>query len=151
MVPKERMEQLTGLYRGTVRGLTANTETWKRFLRLAAFQYKYTFPEQVLIYAQRPDAVACAPIDLWNSRFHRYVNRGAKGIALFTERNGRAGIRYVFDVADTNGRESFSLWQMREGMESVVADALEAQFGANPDNAFPQMLFESCMNAVEGL
>ena len=148
MVPKEKREYLTDLYRDAVRNLTADAEVWKKFLRLAAFQYKYTFPEQVLIYAQRPDATACASIDLWNRRFRRFVNRGAKGIALFTERDGEAGIRYVFDVGDTNGREPFALWRIQEGLESAVTDALEAQFRAGGES-FQQAVFSACMNAVE--
>ena len=147
MVPKEKMEQLTEQYRATLRGLTGSAEAWQRFLRLAAYQYKYSFPEQVLIYAQRPTATACAPIELWNRRFHRFVSRGSRGIALFTERNGRAGIRYVFDVGDTVGREPFALWQVPDGMESLVADALEVRLDGGEQ--FPQAVFSACMNAVE--
>ena len=147
MVPKEKMEQLTEQYRATLRGLTGSAEAWQRFLRLAAYQYKYSFPEQVLIYAQRPTATACAPIELWNRRFHRFVSRGSRGIALFTERNGRAGIRYVFDVGDTVGREPFALWQVPDGMESLVADALEVRLDGGEQ--FPQAVFSACMNALK--
>ena len=112
--------------------LTQSVDNWKSFLDSAAWLYKYPFHEQVLIYAQRPDAKACAPIGLWNSKFKRWVNRGAKGIALIDDSGQKPALRYVFDVSDTGERENsrpVNLWSMREEYVPAVQDVLERAYG----------------------
>lgn len=122
----------------TTQQLTQSVDNWKRFLDSAAWLYKYPFHEQVLIHAQRPDAKACAPIELWNSRFRRWVNRGAKGIALIDDSGQKPALRYVFDVSDTNTRYNipFRLWQTRPEYEAQIIEELENHFGeTGTDNA----------------
>lgn len=90
----------------TLEGLTASWQEWAKFLTTASRLYKYPFMDQMMIYAQRPDATACAEYDLWNDKMNRYVRRGSKGIALLDERGDKLRLRYVFDVADTGTREN---------------------------------------------
>jgi hypothetical protein len=92
------------LLNNTLRSLTATPAAWTDFLRAAGRLYKYPFPDQVLIYAQRPDATACADYAVWNTTMRRYVRRGAKGIALIGGSGDAAKPRYVFDVSDTGVR-----------------------------------------------
>ena len=127
----------------TTKKLTHSIDDWMSFLDSAAWLYKYPFPEQVLIHAQRPDARACASMELWNSpRFNRWVNKGAKGIALIDDNGEKPRLRYVFDVSDTNTRYNtpFSLWQQREQDEAQIIEELANHFG-EPDN-FEQYPFE---------
>lgn len=90
----------------TLEGLTASWQEWAKFLTTASRLYKFPFMDQMMIYAQRPDATACAEYDLWNDKMNRYVRRGSKGIALLDERGDKLRLRYVFDVADTGTREN---------------------------------------------
>lgn len=92
------------LYNDTLQDICSSKENWKTFLNTASMNYKYSFSEQVLIYAQKPETKACASIETWNNSLKRWVNKGAKGIALLTEKNGYNGLTYVFDVSDTNSR-----------------------------------------------
>ncbi len=126
-----KLERISTLSRETTQHLTDTPVTWMRFLNSAAWLYKYSFVDQVLISAQRPDATACAPIELWNTVFNRWVNRGAKGIALIDDSGDRPHLRHVFDVSDTNNRydEPFSLWQAREKDTSRIIEELENAFG----------------------
>lgn len=100
-----KTDLITELYRQTVKIVTRSERDWMAFLRTAAWQYKYPFSDQVCIYAQKPDAVACAEIAIWN-RLERWVNRGAHGIALIRDNGGRPVLSHVFDVADTHSRRS---------------------------------------------
>lgn len=112
--------------------LTAQIKDWTRFLLTAGRCYKYRFPDQVMIYAQRPEATACAEFDLWTRRMNRHIRRGSKGIALLRYRDGRIFLRYVFDVADTERREHSRdpmLWQYRDEYEPTVTSRLEEAFG----------------------
>ena len=106
-------------------------ESWTAFLRSAAWQYKYPFEDQLLIYAQRPDAKACASMEIWNRNLHRWINKGAKGIALLRENGNRYHLDYVFDVADTNSsyNREVSLWQYDERYENAVIETLSNSFG----------------------
>ena len=126
-----KLQNISELARQTTERLTQSVDNWKRFLDSAAWLYKYPFHEQVLIHAQRPDAKACAPIELWNSRFRRWVNRGAKGIALIDDSGHKPVLRYVFDVSDTNTRYNipFRLWQTRPEYEAQIIEELENHFG----------------------
>ena len=126
-----KFERLSALCTETTQHLTDTPETWMRFLNSAAWLYKYSFTDQVLISAQRPDATACAELELWNRVFNRWVNRGAKGIALIDDRGDRPHLRHVFDVSDTNTRydEPFSLWQAKPEDTKRIIEELEDSFG----------------------
>ena len=110
--------------------ITSSPETYRSFLATAANNYKYDFREQLLIYAQKPDATACAQIEVWN-RLGRWVNKGTKGIALLVEDGSQYQLRHVFDVSDTNSRSKsyVNLWRMRETDIPQVEEALRNSFG----------------------
>ncbi len=132
--------------------LTDTLETWCGFLKTAAFQYKYPFSDQVLIFAQRPNATACAELEMWNKTFDRWVNRNAKGIALIQDKGTYTGIRYVFDVADTHGRhgEQLNLWKLKDEYKDDVLDSLENRFGELEDtDEFFIAVESACRNAVQ--
>ena len=116
----------------TAKQVTSNYSEWTSFLTTASRLYKYPFPEQLMIYAQRPDATACAEWDFWNQRMRRYIRRGSKGIALIDNSQGRPVLRYVFDVADTGQKDDKgldpNLWQYRAEHHEVVTAALESRF-----------------------
>ena len=116
----------------TARRLTGNWERWAGFLSTAARLYKYPYPDQLMIYAQRPDATACASYDVWNDRMNRYVRRGSKGIALLDDAGDRLRLRYVFDLADTgtraNSRDPW-LWTLEDRHRIPVAAMLERRYG----------------------
>ncbi len=126
-----KLQNISELARQTTERLTQSVDNWKRFLDSAAWLYKYPFHEQVLIHAQRPDAKACAPIELWNSRFRRWVNRGAKGIAIIDDSGHKPALRYVFDVSDTNTRYNipFRLWQTKSQYTAQIIEELQNHFG----------------------
>ena len=111
--------------------ITGSREQWTAFLRTAARLYKYPYHEQLMIFAQRPDATACAEYDLWNDTMRRYVRRGSKGIALIDTSGDRPRLRYVFDVSDTGERRNsrpVQLWQMKEEYREPIMKALEQAF-----------------------
>ena len=135
----------------TANDITKNGDTWMRFLATAANNYKYRFKEQLLIYAQKPDAVACAEIETWN-RLGRWVNKGTKGIALLVDKDTPYKLRHVFDVSDTNSRAGYGvyLWQMAERYESTVTESLENSFGELESHTdFASALMNTAKNAVE--
>ena len=137
-----KTEEYYALAQRTASGLTRHWEAWTEFLTTASRLYKYPFSDQLMIYAQRPDATACAAYDIWNDRMNRYVRRGAKGIALLDESSGFPRLRYVFDVSDTgvrrNSREP-ELWQVTEPLLPAVTEMLARQYDL-PESAFPQLL-----------
>ena len=146
-----KLERISRLALETSRSITSSTQHWKRFLDSAAWLYKYSFQDQVLIHAQKPEATACAEIGLWNERLHRWVNRGAKGIALIDTSEEKPHLRYVFDVSDTNSRQNipFSLWQAKPEMYPRIAEELQNSFGELGDTTDPvSVLFGTVMNAV---
>ena len=123
--------------------ITGSYQSWTDFLTTAARLYKYPYHEQLMIYAQRPDATACAEYDLWNKRMGRYIRRGAKGIALIDHSGDAPRLRYVFDVADTRGTErsrSPYLWEFRPEHEQVVSDSLELQYDIRYPGSFSDLL-----------
>lgn len=126
-----KLQNISELVRQTTERLTQSVDNWKRFLDSAAWLYKYPFHEQVLIHAQRPDAKACAPIELWNRKFRRWVNRGAKGIAIIDDSGHKPALRYVFDVSDTNTRYNipFRLWQTKSQYTAQIIEELQNHFG----------------------
>lgn len=122
---------ITELYTETLDNFNRNTDLWLSFLDCASMNYKYPFQDQVLIYAQKPTARACADIETWNRTLKRWVNKGAKGIALLTEENGYPHLKYVFDVADTNSRynNQIKLWSVNPKYESDIIEAMENKYG----------------------
>ncbi len=121
--------------------ITGSYQEWTAFLATAGRLYKYPFPEQLLIHAQRPDATACAEYDFWNQRMRRYVRRGATGIAIIDNKGGRPFLRYVFDVTDTGGGEDTrpKLWQYREEYRDAVSAALEQRFDVSGSDLSEQL------------
>ena len=117
------------------RQVTSSYQEWTAFLSTAGRLYKYPFPEQLMIYTQRPEATACAEWDFWNQRMRRYIRRGTKGIALIDSSQGRPVLRYVFDVADTVRRDETglnpNLWKYEAEHQDVVTAALESRFDAS--------------------
>ena len=132
-----KLRLITDLYGETLTQISKNPDDWMSFLECAAMNYKYPFNDQVLIYAQRPEAVACAKIEAWNKQVGRWVNRGAKGIALRSEDNGYTNLRYVFDIADTNSKfgKSFRLWSVPKPYEVDIIESLENKYGELKDKS----------------
>ena len=126
----------------TARRLTGNWERWAGFLSTAARLYKYPYPDQLMIYAQRPDATACASYDVWNDRMNRYVRRGSKGIALLDDAGDRLRLRYVFDLADTGTRQNSRdpwLWTLEDRHMIPVAAMLERRYGTDAADLSQQL------------
>lgn len=135
----------------TARDITSKAERYTDFLVTAANNYKYSFKEQLLIHAQKPDATACAEIETWN-RLGRWVNKGTRGIALLVDRDTPYKLRHVFDYSDTNSRagQVVTLWQMRPQYEEPVKESLQDSFGEVELTAdFPHFIMEIAKNAVE--
>lgn len=135
----------------TARDVTSNVDRYTDFLVTAANNYKYSFKEQLLIHAQKPEATACAEIETWN-RLGRWVNKGTKGIALLVDTDGPYKLRHVFDISDTNSRagRTVTFWQMRLQYEDAVKESLQDSFGEVELTAeFPHFLIEISKNAVE--
>lgn len=135
----------------TARDITSKAERYTDFLVTAANNYKYSFKEQLLIHAQKPDATACAEIETWN-RLGRWVNKGTSGIALLVDRDTPYKLRHVFDYSDTNSRAGrvVTLWQMRPQYEEPVKESLQDSFGEVELTAdFPHFIMEIAKNAVE--
>ena len=135
----------------TARDIASNADQYTDFLITAANNYKYSFKEQLLIYAQKPDATACAEIDTWN-KLGRWVNKGTKGIALLIDRDVPYKLRHVFDISDTNSRagRNITLWQMKPEYEYAVSESLQASFGdVEEPRDFPHLLMDISGYAVE--
>lgn len=136
----------------TTHDITRDVDGWKRYLTTAARLYKYRFDEQLLIFAQRPDATACAEMELWNEKMRRWVKPGSKGIALIRQDGyGKPHLEYVFDVADTRpvrGAKMPYLWEMREEHQAPVLAALEAQYGETEGADMGERLMELTARAV---
>ena len=119
----------------TAAQVTQNPKSWIGFLTTASRLYRYSFPDQLMIHAQRPKATACAEFDLWNGRMNRHIRRGSKGIGLVgINQDGRPKLRYVFDIGDTQRRKSSSSlfqWRYKEEYRGIVTKALEEQFGVS--------------------
>ena len=130
---------ITGLYENTIQQATNTPGEWTAFLRSACRNYKCRFDEQILIYAQRPDATAVLEIEKWNNPFGRWVNRGATGIAVFNdEHNGQYRLKHYFDISDTYQRyhgKPVPLWNMQPEYEAEVMESLENSFGELEDKS----------------
>ena len=123
--------------------LTSSFGAWSAFLQTAARLYKYPYLDQLMIFAQRPDATACAAYDLWNERMGRYIKRGARGIALMDDSGGRPTLRYVFDVSDTGTRRESRapwLWTLEEPHLPAVTAALEQTYEIPGDGGLVEQL-----------
>ena len=137
-----KTEEYLALGQRTANGLTRYWESWTDYLTTASRLYKYSFADQLMIYAQRPDATACADFDIWNNRMNRYVRRGAKGIALLDESSGFPRLHYVFDVSDTGVRRNSrdpDLWQYNDDLKQPVSDALTAAYGISHERVSQQL------------
>ena len=127
----------------TAEQVTGSYQKWTAFLTTAARLYKYPYNEQLMIFAQRPDATACAEYDLWNRQMRRYVRRGSKGIALVDTSSDQPKLRYVFDVSDTSGGENSRrpyLWEYRQEHREVVSAALEQRFDVSGENGLADQM-----------
>ena len=137
-----KTEEYLALAQRTANGLTRYWESWTDYLTTASRLYKYTFADQLMIYAQRPDATACADFDIWNNRMNRYVRRGAKGIALLDESSGFPRLHYVFDVSDTGVRRNSrdpEVWQYNDDLKQPVSEMLAATYGISGERVSQQL------------
>lgn len=142
MNAKERF--YSGMAKETINRITANKDNWTSFLTTMARNYEFTYPEQVMIYAQRPGATFCKPYEEWNDeKYRRYVRRGSTGIALFVTNRDKPYLRYVFDVADTGTRRSspeLKPWEVTAENRAYVMDAMERTFGVKADGLLEAQL-----------
>ena len=148
-----KYQLMTELYQRTGRTVTRNPQAWQGFLSSACRNYKCRFDEQLLIYAQRPDAVAVTTIEVWNKLFKRWVNKDSKGIAVFDTKGRRNTLKYYFDVSDTHegyyGSRPVPIWQMNERYEQAVIERLSDRFGEVESDGLAEVLMETARNAVE--
>ena len=127
-----RLQEIRGLAEYTAKDVSSSPKDWMKYLDTAAKLYRYPFSDTLLIHAQRPDATACVSLEAWNQRMGRWVNRGAKGIALIDDTGPRRQLRYVFDVSDTHmvkGGRTPNLWQLQKEQEEAVLDHLADAYG----------------------
>ena len=137
-----KTEEYLALAQRTANGLTRYWESWTDYLTTASRLYKYPFADQLMIYAQRPDATACADFDIWNNRMNRYVRRGAKGIALLDESSGFPRLHYVFDVSDTGVRRNSrdpEMWQYNDDLKQPVSEMLSKTYGISGERVSQQL------------
>ena len=137
-----KTEEYLALAQRTANGLTRYWESWTDYLTTASRLYKYPFADQLMIYAQRPDATACADYDVWNNRMNRYVRRGSKGIALLDESSGFPRLHYVFDVSDTGVRRNSrdpEVWQYNDDLKQPVSEMLAATYGISGERISQQL------------
>ena len=148
-----KYQLITELYRRTGVAVAKNPQAWQGFLSSACRNYKCRFDEQLLIYAQRPDAVAVAKVETWNRQFKRWVNKDSKGIAVFDPKGRRNTLKYYFDVSDTHegyyGSRPVPIWQMDERYEQAVMERLSDRFGDVESTDLASALMETAKNAVE--
>ena len=144
---------ISTLAQETMARIVGSPAAWETFLRSAARMYKYAFPEQVLIYAQRPNATACATLEQWNRcRYRRWVKPGAVGIALLEDTGPQLGLKYVFDLSDTRQTpysQPFSTWAYRPEYEEAVLESLENHFGEVEGTGLSRRLHAIVENLVE--
>ena len=137
-----KTEEYLALAQRTANGLTRYWESWTDYLTTASRLYKYPFVDQLMIYAQRPDATACAEFDIWRNRMNRYVRRGAKGIALLDESSGFPRLHYVFDVSDTGVRRNSrdpEVWQLGPDLVQPVSEMLNKTYGISGERVSQQL------------
>ena len=148
-----KYQLITELYQRTGKTVTRNPQAWQGFLSSACRNYKCRFDEQLLIYAQRPDAIAVTTIEVWNKLFKRWVNKDSKGIAVFDTKGRRNTLKYYFDVSDTHegyyGSRPVPIWQVNERYEQAVMERLSDRFGEVESGSLAEVLMETARNAVE--
>ena len=148
-----KYQLITELYQRTGKTVTRNPQAWQNFLSSACRNYKCRFDEQLLIYAQRPDAVAVTTIEVWNKLFKRWVNKDSRGIAVFDTKGRRNTLKYYFDVSDTHegyyGSRPVPIWQMNGQYEQAVIERLSDRFGGAENGGLAEVLMETAKNAVE--
>ena len=147
-----KYQLITELYRRTGVAVAKSPQAWQSFLSAACRNYKCRFDEQLLIYAQRPDAVAVAQLETWNKRFKRWVNKDSKGIAVFDPKGRRNTLKYYFDISDTHegyyGSRPVPIWQMSERYEQAVIERLSDRFGDVESTDLASVLMETAKNAA---
>ena len=142
-----KYQMISAMAAGTAMRVSKNAQSWTEYLDTAARLYKYPFNEQLLIYAQRPEATACASLEVWNEKMNCWVNRGAKGIALIDTESERPRLKYVFDIADVHkakriGRDPY-LWELKEEHKEAVLARLEQTYGGTDEKQpFEQRIIE---------
>lgn len=144
-----KFQFITELYSRTLTKLTGDYESWTGFLRAACYNYKCPFDEQVLIYAQRPNATAVLELEKWNRRFGRWVNAGATGIAVMDEAHGKGRLKHYFDITDTHATRisrPVPIWSMEPAYTEPVIETLEATFGTLPERIICRMPY--CLPAA---
>ena len=137
-----KTEEYLALAQRTANGLTRYWESWTDYLTTASRLYKYPFADQLMIYAQRPDATACAEFDIWRNRMNRYVRRGSKGIALLDQSSSVPRLHYVFDVSDTGVRRNSrdpEMWQYNDDLKQPVSEMLAATYGISGERISQQL------------
>ena len=147
-----KFQFITELYHSTLAELTGDYESWTGFLRSACYNYKCPFDEQVLIYAQRPDATAVLELEKWNRQFGRWVNAGATGIAVMDEAHGKGRLKHYFDITDTHATRisrPVPIWSMEAGYTERVIETLEATFGTLAEkDTLPDAILSASRNAM---
>ena len=125
-----KLKMITQMYESTLFDIAKTPENWIKFLDSATWNFGYNFSDKICIYAQRPDAVACASMDDWNKKAKRWINSNAKGIALIKEKNGIVGLEHVFDVSDTHqyNRKEYQLWEVKPEYHNEIIENLEERF-----------------------
>ena len=146
-----KLQIITEMFNREILKVAGSYEDWTSFLRCASNNFKYDFADQVLIYAQRPDATACAEIEVWNKRMNRWVNRGATGIALLDYSGNSQKLRYVFDVSDTNSYYGYevSRWKVKERYHDEIAQALINSFGEVVEGELESVIDDTARNMAE--
>ena len=148
-----KYQLITELYQRTGKAVTRNPQAWQGFLSSACRNYKCRFDEQLLIYAQRPDAIAVARLEVWNQRFKRWMNKDSKGIAVFDPKGRSNTLKYYFDITDTHegyyGSRPVPIWQMERRYEQAVMERLSDRFGEMEGDGLAGILMETAQNAVE--
>lgn len=147
-----KYQLITELYQRTGVTIAKNPQAWQSFLSSACRNYKCRFDEQLLIYAQRPDAIAVTELETWNRRFKRWVNKDSKGIAVFDPKGRRNTLKYYFDISDTHegyyGSKPVPIWQMNQRYEQAVVERLSDRFGDVESSDLASVLMETAKNAV---
>ena len=130
---KRTLIEIEALAKSTELSMVGNVERWKKFLQSTAFLYRYSFPDQILIYAQKPNATACADYETWNEKVYCYIKRGEQGIALI-DKTKRRGLRYVFDVTSVEPYKDKgklpNIWQMKEEYRDTIYQSLKDSYGS---------------------
>ncbi len=146
-----KLQIITAMFNDEVGKVTNSFDNWTSFLRTASNNFKYNFHDQLLIYSQRPDATACAEIGFWNEKMNRWVNRGAKGIALFDYSGNNQKLRYVFDVSDTNSFYGYEVphWEVKDDYHNEISETLTNTFGDVAEGGLESVIDDTARNMAE--